>query len=96
LPEDHPAWDLEAHYLALMCVNIVMSYSPKRIILGGGVMDQRHLFSVIRRKFAQLMNGFMLPETPLDHYIVPPGLPGTSGEVGALALAINAELGLCL
>ena len=96
LPEDHPAWDLEAHYLALMCVNIVMSYSPKRIILGGGVMDQRHLFSVIRRKFAQLMNGFMLPETPLDHYIVPPGLPGTSGEVGALALAINAELRLCL
>ena len=42
------------------------------------------------------MNGFMLPETPLDNYIVPPGLPGTSGEVGALALAINAELGLCL
>ena len=94
LPEDHPAWDLEAHYLALMCFNIVMSYSPKRIILGGGVMDQRHLFPLIRRKLSQLLNNFMLPETPLDDYIVPPGLPGTSGEVGALALAINAEFGL--
>jgi len=94
LPEDHPAWDLEADYLALMCFNIVMSYSPKRIILGGGVMDQRHLFPLIRRKIFQLLNNFMLPETPLDDYIVPPGLPGTSGEVGALALAINAEFGL--
>jgi fructokinase len=92
LPEHHP--DLEAQYLALMCVNIVMSYSPKRIILGGGVMDQRHLFPVIRRKFAHLLNNFMLPETPLEDYIVPPGLPGTSGEVGALALAVNAEFGL--
>ena len=57
-------------------------------------MDQRHLFPVIRRKFAHLLNNFMLPETPLEDYIVPPGLPGTSGEVGALALAVNAEFGL--
>ena len=92
LPQEHPAWDLEAHYLALMCVNIAMSYSPQRIILGGGVMDQSHLFGVIRAKFAQLMSGYMLPDIELEEFIVAPGLPGFSGEVGALALAIGAEL----
>jgi len=92
LPQEHPAWDLEAHYLALMCVNIAMSYSPQRIILGGGVMDQSHLFAAIRTKFAQLMSGYMLPDMALEKFIVAPGLPGFSGEVGALALAINAEL----
>ena len=91
LPQEHPAWDLEAHYLALMCVNIAMSYSPQRIILGGGVMDQSHLFAAIRTKFAQLMNGYMLPDMALEKFIVAPGLPGFSGEVGALALAMNAR-----
>jgi fructokinase len=92
LPQEHLAWDLEAHYLALMCVNIAMSYSPQRIILGGGVMDQSHLFGVIRAKFAQLMGGYMLPDIALEEFIVAPELPGFSGEVGALALAIGAEL----
>jgi fructokinase len=90
LPEDHPAWDLEADYLALMCVNIAMSYSPQRIILGGGVMDQVHLFPLIRSKFEGLMRGYMLPAIALDEYIVAPGLPGNSGEMGALAMAISA------
>ena len=68
-----------------------MSYSPQRIILGGGVMDQSHLFTAIRAKFAQLMSGYMLPDMALEEFIVAPGLTGFSGEVGALALAMNAE-----
>ena len=38
LPSDHPAWALEAHYLALGLVNIITILSPQRIIMGGGVM----------------------------------------------------------
>ena len=44
LPEDHEAWDLEASYLAQMCVNMICAFSPEKIILGGGVMQQKHLF----------------------------------------------------
>jgi fructokinase len=44
LPADHPAWDLEAEYLALGLVNLITSLSPQRVILGGGVMQQRQIF----------------------------------------------------
>ena len=37
LPDDHPAWDLEAEYIALSIVNFIMTYSPEQIVLGGGV-----------------------------------------------------------
>ena len=89
LPEDHEAWDLEAYYLAVMCVNLTLFYSPELIILGGGVMSQSQLYPKIRQQFKELMNGFMLPPVDLKDYIVAPDLPGTSGEVGALTLAKN-------
>ena len=44
LPQDHEAWRLEAAYLAQMCANAVCAFSPEKIILGGGVMQQKHLF----------------------------------------------------
>ena len=91
LPEDHEAWDLEAYYLAVMCVNLTLFYSPRVIILGGGVMSQSHLYPLIRQHFKELMNGYMLPPVSLDKYIVAPGLPGTSGEVGAIVLAEQAS-----
>ena len=42
----HPAWALEAHYLALALVNFICTLSPERIILGGGVMSHAPLFVV--------------------------------------------------
>ena len=50
LPPNHPAWALEAKYLALGIVNIITVLSPQRIIMGGGVMDQAHLFPQIRSR----------------------------------------------
>jgi len=31
LPDDHLAWNMEAHYLALAAVNLILNYSPCRI-----------------------------------------------------------------
>ena len=90
LPEGHPAWALEAHYLALAVVNFVCALSPQRIILGGGVMDQAHLFPLIRREVVALLNGYLRAGEILDGidtYIVPPGLGNRSGRLGALAMA---------
>ena len=50
LPPDHPAWDLESGYLAQLCAAALLSFSPERIILGGGVMQQKFLFDSIREK----------------------------------------------
>jgi fructokinase len=90
LPPDHPAWLLEAEYLALASVNWMCTLSPQRIILGGGVMRQRQLFPLICGRVAALMNTYM--DTPasadeLSNFIVPSPLEGNAGLLGALALA---------
>ncbi len=88
LPPEHYAWTLQTDYLAKMCVNTVCSFAPQRIILGGGVMTQLHLFPRIRTEFLRLMNGYMssLNQDNVDEYIVPPKLE-RPGEIGALQLA---------
>jgi fructokinase len=90
LPSDHPAWPLEAHYLALGLVNIICTLSPQRIILGGGVMKQRILFPMIRREVQKLLEGYLrLPSLieRIDEFIVPPALGDRVGVLGAIALA---------
>lgn len=90
LPADHPAWALEAHYLALGLVNYICTLSPQRIIMGGGVMEQRHLFPMVRQRVRELLNGYLQAEAILsriDEYIVPPALGRRSGVLGAIALA---------
>jgi fructokinase len=89
LPEDHPAWELETHYLATLCVNLTCCYAPEKIILGGGVMEQDHLHQKVRKKFQSLMRGYTPSSfvTDLERYIVAPGLSSGSGSYGALALA---------
>ena len=93
LPEDHIAWDIEAEYLAQMCVNTIVTLSPKRIVLGGGVMHQLHLFPKIRRRSLELLNGYVAHPAVLeqiDDYIVPPGLGDNAGAVGSLMLGVEA------
>ena len=94
LPAEHPAWKLEAHYLALGLVNWICSLSPQRIILGGGIMQRGDLFSRIRREVLELLNGYVqAPEIleRIDQYIVPPALGGNAGVLGAIALALMRE-----
>ncbi len=93
LPPDHPAWEIEAHYLALALVNYICTLSPQRLILGGGVMHQQALFPLIRRKVQQQLNGYVqhpaLGEA-LDAFILPPALGDRAGVLVALALAEEA------
>ena len=93
LPQDHEAWALEAAYLAQMCANAVCAFSPEKIILGGGVMQQKHLFPLIRKNTQAILNGYIHTEEILnriDTYIVEPGLGTKSGALGALLLARRA------
>jgi fructokinase len=90
LPPDHPAWALEAHYLALALVNLTVTLSPQRILLGGGVMQQPQIFELLRADFARLLNGYVQhPEVldRLDDFIQPPGLGSRAGILGSLVLA---------
>jgi fructokinase len=90
LPEDHPGWELEAHYLALGIGNIVCTLSPGRIITGGGLMNNPSLLFKVREKTREYLNGYI--HSPritedMEHYIVTPELGDYSGVLGAIALA---------
>jgi fructokinase len=92
LPDTHPAWELEANYLALALVNLTYAYSPKRIVLGGGVALHPGLFKSVRSKVQEYLGGYIQSPVVLekmDAYIVPPTLGNRSGVMGAIALAIN-------
>ena len=93
LPVDHPAWVLEASYIAYALVNLVLVMSPQRIILGGGVMSQAQLFPMVRTKVLSLLNEYIKAPAILQHiteYIVPPDLGARAGVLGAIALAEQA------
>jgi fructokinase len=92
LAPDHPAWDLEAHYLALAVANFMCTLSPQGVILGGSVMHQHHLFPLVREKTRALLNGYLAHprlDTMTD-YIVPPGLGDRAGVLGSVAVGMVA------
>ena len=85
LPVDHPAWDLEAYYLAQACMNVLTIAPVERIILGGGVMHQEQLMGMVREKLVGLVNGYLqLPDT--DKLVVLPELGDHAGLLGCVAL----------
>ena len=93
LPLDHPAWELEAGYLAQAVANLVVTLSPQRVIMGGGVMNQAQIFPMLRVKVQQAINGYVRSPEILERigeYIVPPALGGRAGVLGAIALAQDA------
>lgn len=90
LPSDHPAWRLEAHYIALALVNYILTFSPQRIIIGGGVGGRDDLLPLIRTEVQTLLNGYVQSPAVTQHmdgYIVHPALGSRAGMLGAIALA---------
>jgi len=90
LEPEHLAWKLEAHYLAQALMNYILILSPEKIILGGGVMNQVHLFPMIRKELKKLLNDYIsLPD--LQAFIVPPLLENNAATIGCFILAKQAN-----
>ena len=89
----HPQWEIEADYLGQLCALLGLTTSPRRIVIGGGVMNQTRLLPMIREQTRHWLRGYIDRReiiTGLDDYIVLPGLGPRAGVLGALALAIGA------
>lgn len=85
-------WDLEAYYLAYAVTNYIFVLSPQRIILGGGVMHQEQLISLVRDKVREMLGGYLQTRelSDMDSYIVLPSLNDNQGIMGALKLGMMA------
>jgi fructokinase len=87
---DPEVWELEAEYLALGLLNVVLTLSAERIVLGGGVSGAPGLIAAVRTRLRELLGGYLdLPQLgpDIDAYVVPPALGPRSGVVGAIELA---------
>lgn len=89
LVDKQEVWELEAYYLAQAIVNYILTLSPKRIVLGGGVMHQKQLFPLIRTQVKTFLNGYVKTKEldNLDEYIVPASLEDKQGIMGCIQLA---------
>lgn len=89
LPVNHPAWDVEADYLAGLCATLTYIVRPDRIILGGGVMESHLMHARVRRALISKLAGYDASMRALDmeNYIVSPSAGPSAGLTGAFALA---------
>jgi fructokinase len=93
LSDEHPAWALEAEYVALGLLSIVCVASPHRIVLGGGVMQRSPMLPSVRTRLRDLVGGYLDTRSlaqDIDRYLVAPALGDRAGVLGAIALAAAA------
>ena len=96
VPDDHDAWDAAAHYLAGLCSVLVMTASPQRIVLGGGVLQRKTLVTKVRAQLKRQLGGYVAHDLVsskrgLVEFIVSSKLGNDAGIVGALAVAEKAK-----
>jgi fructokinase len=80
-------WNLEGYYIAQALMNYILILAPKKIILGGGVMNQNQVFTAVYEYLNDLLNDYVVLPDSFENYIVQPGLEDRSGIVGSLILA---------
>lgn len=94
LPPGHPVWPLVAHTLGQLLHVLVLTAAPRRILIGGGVMNgSGHLFPMVREELVRSINGYVVApelESGLGDYVVAPALGDRAGPLGTLALAADA------
>lgn len=89
LTDNDEVWELEAYYIGQALCDLIMCYSPSRIILGGGVMHNLKLFELVRKETLKNLNSYIKRDEILkdiDNYIVPPVLKDNAGIVGCMEL----------
>lgn len=91
-PQD-PAWHAVGHDLAQLLANLMLTLSPQRIVVGGGVTRrQPHLLARARSLLPGLLADYLGPldQPALEALICPPALGDDAGPTGALVLAARS------
>jgi len=93
-PDTAEAVEIEAVSLGHAMANLVLAISPRRIILGGGVMHLPGLLEATRARMLDSLGGYVDAPTlsaAADGFLVAPGLGDRSGIAGGFVLAEQAS-----
>lgn len=88
-----PQFRLIAGYLGQLCANLVLTISPQRIVLGGGVMQADGLLDAVRAGMVDHLGVYSPPGIDDDDYLCAPTLGHDAGIVGALICGGRAHEG---
>lgn len=83
-------YKLIADYLGQLCANLVLTLSPQRIVLGGGVGKTPGLIAASHGAMLNHLGGYAPEAVESDQFLCVPHLGQDAGIVGSLCLA---ELG---
>jgi fructokinase len=93
LSPDHPVWADVASELGELMATLVLTISPQRIVVGGGVgYGQRWLLPRVHEATLATLAGYVasLDAAAIGSLIVPPGLGDDAGPLGAVAIGLDA------
>ncbi|WP_404477988.1 ROK family protein [Novosphingobium sp. BL-52-GroH] len=93
-PAEHPFWEVEADYLAQLCMSLFLTVAPERIVLGGGVMKLERLLPMIQLRTLELLGNYVAGACDIEtmkQRIVAPACTEPSGLTGAYLLAESGQ-----
>ncbi len=93
LLEGDPAWDAVVHALAGLMHNLVLTATPQRILIGGGVPSGKPwLLARLQVALADSLSGYAHADgLNMKQFLQAPGLGDRAGPMGALALGLRAR-----
>lgn len=95
-PAGHAIWDLAAAYLAHALATYTLVLMPRRIVIGGGVVQGPALLARIQARLRSVLNGYVVRSEitdSIEQYVVAPHFGQDAGLAGAFALAVAAHQG---
>lgn len=91
---DSAEYALVADYLGQLCSNLVLTLSPQRIVLGGGVGLAPGLTSAVQQSMVRQLGVYGPRATAQPGYLCPPALAQDAGVTGAMLCAAGAVSGI--
>lgn len=90
LPDDHQAWEFEAHYLAQATMTLLAAVNPARVVIGGGVSQAKGFHERVEKMVRDMAQEYF-PALEENHpFVVPPAFGQQAGIRGAFILASRA------
>lgn len=88
LAEDDPVWSSVTWTLAQLCHAIVCAAAPRKIVIGGGVMEgQPHLLPRVEAMLRESVAGYISVPAG-EPYVQSPALGARAGQLGPIALSL--------
>lgn len=90
IPDDDKVWDYLGNYIAQLCLNLLYIVSVEKILIGGGIINQKSLMSKIHRNFVSLNNNYIyndiLQLDNISNWIKRTEFKNDSGIISAFSL----------